>query len=212
MKTKTLILTIILISALIVVGCADPRAQSDQRTAAEKAKYPITEKEQQPSDNTAEKETIFMKKAIIKTNMGSITISLYDDKTPVTVENFIKLSKDGFYDNTIFHRVIKDFMIQGGDPKGDGTGGPGYAIVDEFDSSLTFSKSGLLAMANSGPGTGGSQFFITVAETPWLNNKHTIFGEVTEGYDLVEKISNVEVGQGDRPADTIKIESIEIVE
>ena len=211
MNSKTLILTIILISTLIVVGCINPGAQSDQRTATEKAKYPIIEKEQQTPDNT-EEETIFMKKAIIKTNMGSITIGLYDDKTPVTVENFIKLSKDGFYDNTIFHRVIKDFMIQGGDPKGDGTGGPGYSIPDEFDSSLTFSRTGLLAMANSGPDTGGSQFFITVIETPWLNNKHTIFGEVTEGYDLVEKISNVETGQDDRPVAQIVVESIQIVE
>ena len=216
MKIKSLIITIIIITAIIMSGCTNAKEVTDQRTAAEKAKYPITEKEQQPApvkeENKSEEEVIFMKKATIKTNLGDIKIELYDDKTPVTVENFIKLSKEGFYNGTIFHRVIKDFMIQGGDPEGDGSGGPGYSIPDEFDDSLTFSEPGILAMANSGPDTGGSQFFITVAGTPWLNNKHTIFGKVIEGYDLVEKISKVKTEGSDRPVEQITIEIIEIEE
>ncbi|MDP4000927.1 MAG: peptidylprolyl isomerase, partial [bacterium] len=121
------------------------------------------------------------KKARFETNLGKFTIDLFGDKAPKTVSNFIFLAKDGFYNDLTFHRVIEGFMIQGGDPKGDGTGGPGYKFEDEFDDSLTFSKPAILAMANSGPNTNGSQFFITVALTPHLNGLHTIFGEVTEG-------------------------------
>lgn len=150
------------------------------------------------------------KKAKFDTNQGSFTITLFGDKAPKTVSNFITLSKQGFYNNLIFHRVISGFMIQGGDPQGTGIGGPGYQFEDEFDPSLTFSKKGLLAMANSGPNTNGSQFFITVAQTPHLNNKHTIFGEVTEGYEVVEKISNTSVDDSDRPISEVKINKIEI--
>ena len=145
--------------------------------------------------------------AILETNMGNIKIELFKDKSPITVDNFVKLSEDGFYENVIFHRVIDNFMIQGGDPDGTGMGGPGYTIKDEF-SDLTFNKKGLLAMANAGPDTGGSQFFITVALTPWLNNKHTIFGEVIEGYDIVEKISKVEVGMNDKPNEDVVIQKV----
>src|SRR6185295_17210317 len=145
--------------------------------------------------------------ATFDTTEGAIVVKLFTREAPKTVENFVGLAtgekpwKDPasgedragvpLYDGTIFHRCIKDFMVQGGDPLGRGTGGPGYKFEDEFKSGKTFNKPGLLAMANSGPNTNGSQFFITVAETSWLNNKHTIFGEVVEGYDVVDKISKV---------------------
>ena len=152
--------------------------------------------------------------ATLKTTEGDITIQLYSKEAPKTVANFVGLAsgekewtdpkthektRRALYDGTIFHRVIPNFMIQGGDPLGNGTGDPGYRFEDEFKSALTFDKLGLLAMANSGPSTNGSQFFITVAKTPWLNNKHTIFGEVISGYDVVEKISKVATGAANRP-------------
>src|SRR5213592_644026 len=122
-----------------------------------------------------------MSAATLHTNKGTIAIELFDDDAPKTVENFKKLARDGFYDGVIFHRVIPDFMIQGGDPTGTGTGGPGYRFQDEFSSGLKFNQPGRLAMANAGPGTNGSQFFITEVDTSFLNNKHTIFGQVSEG-------------------------------
>src|SRR5436853_5645257 len=121
-----------------------------------------------------------MTTATLQTNHGPIAIELFDDDAPKTVENFLKLSRDGFYDGVIFHRVIPDFMIQGGDPTGTGTGGPGYQFADEFHGELQFDRPYLLAMANAGPGTNGSQFFITAGATSWLNRKHTIFGEVAD--------------------------------
>lgn len=151
------------------------------------------------------------KKAKFTTNLGNFTVSLFGDKAPKTVSNFITLAKDGFYNGLIFHRVIDNFMIQGGDPEGTGQGGLGYQFEDEFVSSLDFSKAGKLAMANSGPNTNGSQFFITVAPTTWLNNKHTIFGEVIEGMDVVVKISKVQKDQNDKPLTSVTIESIEIL-
>lgn len=132
-------------------------------------------------------------KATFETSRGNIVCELYSDKAPVTVANFANLSNRGFYDGLTFHRVIPDFMIQGGDPQGTGTGGPGYQFKDEFDSSLRFSGPGILAMANAGPGTNGSQFFITHVETPWLDQKHTIFGKVLNGQDVVNAIK-----QGDK--------------
>ena len=136
---------------------------------------------------------------VLVTSLGDITLELEPEKAPITVENFLNYVDSGFYDGTVFHRVIPNFMIQGGDPLGNGTGDPGYKFEDEFKSALTFDKVGLLAMANAGPATNGSQFFITVAKTPWLNNKHTIFGEVISGYDVVEKISKVATGAANRP-------------
>ena len=127
-----------------------------------------------------------MLKAIFKTNKGEINLELYGEKAPVTVANFINLSKRGYYDGLIFHRVIPDFMIQGGCPQGTGTGGPGYQFKDEFHPTLRHDTAGILSMANSGPGTNGSQFFITHTETPWLNNNHTVFGSVVG--DLDQKV------------------------
>ena len=153
--------------------------------------------------------------AAFDTTEGSFKVKLFADLAPNTVNNFFSLAdgtKTGkpFYDGTIFHRVIPDFMIQGGDPEGTGRGGPGYKFADEFHPSLKHSKPGLLSMANAGPNTNGSQFFVTVAATPWLDNRHSIFGEVTEGYDVVEKISKVARGPQDRPTKEVRINSVKI--
>ncbi|MCE2403631.1 MAG: peptidylprolyl isomerase [Dehalococcoidia bacterium] len=150
--------------------------------------------------------------ATIDTNHGEIVIELFPQEAPKTVNNFLTLSRDGFYDGVIFHRVIPNFMIQGGDPTGTGGGGPGYQFEDEFAPSLRFDKPGLLAMANAGPGTNGSQFFITTVPTPHLNDKHTIFGRVTQGQDVVEAISKVQTNQRDKPLEDVVIQGVQIDE
>ena len=163
--------------------------------------------------------------AILKTNQGDITVDLFPDHAPATVENFTGLAEGTksydagngrtgpFYDGLGFHRIIEGFMIQGGCPLGTGTGGPGYTFKDEVNSGLVFDKPYLLARANAGPGTNGSQFFITLGATTWLNNKHTIFGEVADqaSRDIVDAIGKAPTGPGDRPAQPIVIESVEIV-
>jgi peptidyl-prolyl cis-trans isomerase A (cyclophilin A) len=167
-----------------------------------------------------------MPSATIMTSRGSFTVTLMPEHAPNAVENFIGLSRgskgwidprdgasrtDALYDGTIFHRVIDGFMIQGGDPTGTGTGGPGFRFQDECPpGGPTFNQPGRLAMANSGPGTNGCQFFVTVAETPWLNGRHTIFGQVTDGYDVVDDISKVATGAQDRPLEDVVIQRIEI--
>lgn len=145
---------------------------------------------------------------VLETNQGSIEIQLFAKVAPKACENFVGLVKKGYYDDIIFHRVIKNFMIQGGDPTGTGRGGEsiwGRPFEDEVTPSVTFDRKGLLAMANAGPNTNGSQFFITTAKTPWLNMKHTLFGEVVSGYDVVEKIENTPTGPSDRPLSEQKI-------
>ena len=156
--------------------------------------------------------------ATFETSMGNFKVELFDDKAPTTAGNFVQLAQSGFYDSTKFHRVIDGFMIQGGDAlsKDDskqalwGTGDPGYSIPDEFGEGLKHDSKGMLSMANSGPNTGGSQFFITVAPTPWLDGKHAIFGEVIQGYEIVEKISKVKTVPGDKPLQPIVIKRITI--
>lgn len=148
--------------------------------------------------------------ATFKTAKGDIKIQLFADKAPMTVNNFIFLAREGFYDNTTFHRVLQDFMAQGGDPTGTGSGGPGYQFEDEFHPDLTFTEAGLLAMANSGPGTNGSQFFITYAPTDWLNFKHTIFGKVVEGMEVALSITLRDPGTNPTtPGDTLLTITIE---
>jgi peptidyl-prolyl cis-trans isomerase A (cyclophilin A) len=163
--------------------------------------------------------------ATLQTNRGTVVVRLLPDHAPKTVQNFVDLAegtrewtdprtrksaKAKLYDGTVFHRVIPDFMIQGGDPLGNGTGGPGYRFADEFHPDLAFNRPYLMAMANAGPGTNGSQFFITVAPTPHLNGKHTIFGEVTSGSEVVDDISRVATGRGDRPVQDVVLESVVI--
>jgi len=161
--------------------------------------------------------------ADIKTSEGDIVVRLEHEKTPITVANFVSLAEGNspfvstdykdkkYYDGIIFHRIIKDFMIQGGDPTGTGTGSPGYRFMDEFNDSLVHDKKGILSSANSGPATNGSQFFITHKPTPWLDGKHTVFGEVVEGMAVVDSIANVPVGEGNKPIDSVSMNSVEII-
>jgi cyclophilin family peptidyl-prolyl cis-trans isomerase len=151
------------------------------------------------------------RKVSIKTNMGTIVAEMFEDKAPKTTENFISLANKGFYDGVVFHRVIEGFMIQGGDPTGTGMGGPGYQIPDEFGPGLTHDDEGYFSMANSGPNTGGSQFFITLAPTPWLDGHHAVFGKVVEGIDVVRKIGVAKTDFRDRPVKAISMEKVEVV-
>jgi len=152
-----------------------------------------------------------MSEATLHTNYGPIEVRFFDEDAPKTVENFRKLAGDGFYDGLSFHRVIRDFMIQGGCPQGTGTGGPGYTFEDEFNQHKIVR--GALAMANSGPNTNGSQFFVvTTGEAPWLDGKHTVFGEVTSGMETVDSIEGVETGRGDTPKEPVVLERVELPE
>jgi cyclophilin family peptidyl-prolyl cis-trans isomerase len=152
-----------------------------------------------------------MSAATLHTSEGAIELELYPDDAPKTVDNFVKLARDGFYDGVVFHRVIPDFMIQGGDPTGTGMGGPGYEFEDEFNEHRVVR--GALAMANAGPNTNGSQFFIVTAEaTPWLDGKHTVFGRVTSGMDVVDRISEADRDSGDRPHEPVSIERVELAD
>lgn len=145
------------------------------------------------------------------TNKGVFVAKMFEDKAPLTTKNFIELVEKGFYDGIIFHRVIDGFMIQGGDPTGSGMGGPGYKIKDEFGEGLKHDDEGILSMANAGPNTGGSQFFITLAPTPWLNGHHAIFGKVVEGMDVVRLIGVVPTDFRDRPREAVTMEKVEVV-
>ncbi len=148
--------------------------------------------------------------AVFETTKGRFTIELFRDKAPKTAQNFIDLTNKGFYNNLIFHRVIDGFMIQGGDPLGNGTGGPGYTIPDEFGEGLAHRGEGYLSMANAGPNTGGSQFFITLDATPWLDGHHAVFGKVIEGMEIVREIGKVRTDRNDRPMTPVVIQKLTI--
>ena len=192
---------------------------SDGKTSSDNTQESTVDESVESADvddqNNTASVTDTMKKnrvAVFNTTNGEFTVELFEDKAPITTKNFIDLVEKEFYNDIIFHRVIEGFMIQTGDPKGDGTGGPGYTIKDEFHSSLRHNVPGMLSMANRGPDTGGSQFFITVAATPWLDNTHAIFGKVVDGMDVVMEISQVDTSSGDRPITSIIIKSITIKE
>ena len=185
---KKMLVLVMLLMVLLTTGCM--AANNNQKGANDKMANRI---------------------AVFDTNMGVFEVELTEDKTPITTENFIKLAEDGFYNGVIFHRVIDGFMIQGGDPTGTGTGGPGYTIKDEFVSDLRHESEGILSMANTGrPNTGGSQFFITLAPTPWLDGHHTVFGKVVKGMEVVREIGHVKTGAQDRPVHDVVINSIKI--
>lgn len=143
--------------------------------------------------------------AVFETTKGTFEVELFEDKAPITTKNFIDLAEKGFYDGLIFHRVIDGFMIQGGDPNGNGTGGPGYTIPDEFGPGLKHDSAGILSMANAGPNTGGSQFFITLEKTPWLDGHHAVFGKVIKGMDVVRTIGHMETDFQDRPLENVRM-------
>lgn len=205
MKFKKIMLTTFLgMTLLISTACG---SSNDKNSNAGVAAQEQSVTVKAPNfDNKPIKDQL----AVFTTNQGTFKVRLYGSKAPITVKNFDYLVKAGFYNNLTFHRVIDKFMIQGGDPNGDGTGGPGYEIPDEIVSSLHFDKPGVLAMANRGPNTGGSQFFITLAPTQWLDTKHTIFGAVVQGMDVVEKIGKTKTGKADKPTQDIIIQSITI--
>lgn len=145
------------------------------------------------------------------TNMGEFVVEMFEDKAPKTTKNFIELTEKGFYNGVVFHRIIDGFMIQGGDPTGTGMGGPGYKIDDEFGEGLKHNDEGVLSMANAGPNTGGSQFFITLAPAPWLDGKHAVFGRVVEGMDVIRLIGVVPTDFRDRPKEAVTMEKVEVL-
>ena len=199
---KMLILAVTFLFCLTaVVGCAGPGSKTAEKTAPVKADTPL------PPADPNKKNSL----AVFETSMGTFKVELFEDKAPRTAQNFISLVNKGFYNGLIFHRVIDGFMIQGGDPKGNGTGGPGYVIPDEFHKDLKHTGAGILSMANAGPNSGGSQFFITLDATPWLDGKHAIFGKVVEGLDVVKAIGKVKTGAQDRPQTDVVMKKITIV-
>lgn len=199
---KKLFFFTLVISSIFLVGCTQQQPQdielseSDQASPAQPTELPINNVSGETMKTLDDFEPITASQATIVTNKGSITFDLYQEQAPITVANFLNLAKSGFYEGIKFHRIIPDFMAQVGDPltKDDskeqlwGTGGPGYTIPDEFDASLKHDSEGTVSMANSGPDTGGSQIFITYEPTPWLDGKHTIFGKVTEGMDVLRSL------------------------
>lgn len=216
-KTRVFIISSFLVVVVLLAGCSNNVQESNNLNvnvnASKTSAVNINSSNQTKMDYVAKYDG-----AVIKTNQGDIKVEFYNQESPVTVNNFLKLADEKFYDDTKFHRVIKDFMIQGGDPNSkdddwsnDGMGGPGYTFKDEFNKHPLVN--GSLAMANSGPNTNGSQFFIvTAAATPWLDGKHTNFGEVTEGMDVVNKITQVKVNENDHPTEDVTILGVEFLE
>jgi len=189
-------LLVLLMQILVVAGCS-----SNPTTPSSPAAPDST-----PKQISSKKNSV----ATFETSKGDFKIELYEDKAPITTKNFIDLVNKKFYDGQIFHRIIDGFMIQGGDPNGNGTGGPGYKIPDEFHPDLKHDAAGILSMANAGPNTGGSQFFITLAPTPHLDKKHAVFGKVIAGLDIVQTIGKVKTGSMDKPVENVVIKKITI--
>ena len=182
----------ILATLILFAGCT---GQQTPTTTSD----PITEEPMQPNRH-----------AVIQTNMGTMELELFEQRAPVTTKNFVDLAEKGYYDGIIFHRIIDGFMIQGGDPTGTGRGGPGYSIDDEFHSELRHADAGVLSMANSGPDSGGSQFFITLVPTPGLDGKHAVFGQIVKGEDILKAIGSVDTDVGDRPLEEVIMEKVTI--
>ncbi len=232
LKNTAKSLSLLALSSVLLLSLAQAPARAEEAPTQEPSPTPSAKAVAKTSKKADKAEKAPKGQiAVIKvsddagTIKGTITLKLFKDKAPKTVANFVELatgkkewtdpktgkkSKKPLYNGTIFHRVIPGFMIQGGDPLGNGTGGPGYQFEDEFAPGDAFDKPYILAMANAGPGTNGSQFFITVKETPWLNGHHTIFGEVTEGQKLVDQIVSAPKGDNDMPNKPVKIQSIQI--
>jgi cyclophilin family peptidyl-prolyl cis-trans isomerase len=192
------VLLLLFAAGIFSPGCANDAGKKIKPSGATVLEQPINK------DDT-------MIKIRIATTAGDIEAELYAKEAPKTVENFVKLAQKGFYDGIIFHRVIPNFMIQTGDPTGTGMGGPGYKFADEFSPALRHDKPGVLSMANSGPNTNGSQFFITLIPTPWLDDHHSVFGQVTSGMDVVRKIVNVSRDRSDKPLQPVKMEKVVIL-
>lgn len=192
-----------IVCCLFLVGCVGPK-QVQKTDSVQPAVVQTA-----PESDTAKGDIV---KIQIETTVGTIEADLFAKEAPKTVENFVTLTKKGFYDGIIFHRVIPGFMIQTGDPTGTGRGGPGYQFNDEFSPNLRHDKEGKLSMANSGPNTNGSQFFITEAPTPWLDGRHAIFGQVTKGIDVVHAIANADRDSQDKPREQISMKKVTVVE
>lgn len=207
---------IITLIVLVISSCTSPTgAAEDAQEAEEGAAAALEPADRNGMYDSGPEMTIDPEveyHAVFKTEKGDMRIKLFAEEAPVTVNNFVFLARDGFYNDTHFHRVLENFMAQGGDPTNSGAGGPGYQFQDEIVASLQFDRAGLLAMANAGPNTNGSQFFITFAETPWLNGNHTIFGEVVEGMDVLFSLSLRDPMAADTPGDLLKTVEIEEAE
>lgn len=210
MQKKGIVLLLVSMMLFVTVGCFGNSSQKQEEQKSQGLsngmKYSDMAKETKPPVNQKNRIAVF------ETNQGQFQIELFEDKAPITTKNFITLVEKGFYNGLIFHRVIDGFMIQGGDPNGKGSGGPGYTIPDEFHPDLHHDRAGILSMANAGPNTGGSQFFITLGQTPWLDGKHSVFGAVVDGMDIVRKIGKVTTGANDKPVTDVVIQKITIIE
>lgn len=193
-----------LAAAALLQGCAGPRQELVSPPGPAVFEEPVS-----PIKSPTKEERVV--KVKIETTLGDIHAELYADEAPKTVENFVKLAEKKFYDGIIFHRVIPDFMIQTGDPTGTGRGGPGYSFEDEFSPKLRHDQPGILSMANSGPHTNGSQFFITETATPWLDGRHSVFGRVTEGIEVVHQIAQAPRDSQDKPRQTISMKKVTIL-
>lgn len=191
---------------LFFMGCAGSQSGTVKQSAVEAPKS--TEAAKSAVSGGEQVDTVKVK---IETTMGDIYAELYKNEVPKTVENFVTLTKKGYYDGIIFHRVIPNFMLQTGDPTGTGTGGPGYSFADEFSPKLKHDKPGILSMANAGPNTNGSQFFITQVPTPWLDGRHSVFGHVTEGMDVVNQIAAVQRDGRDKPLKAVTMKKVTIL-